>query len=62
MESGTGDGSCYICDETQGKRGANEISSCLFDWLVSLDIRNKYEIIGLFCDNCAGQHKNWILF
>ena len=47
---------------TQGKDGANEISSRLFDWLISMDNTNEYEIINLFLDNCAGQHKNKILF
>ena len=54
------EGHCYFWHEGQAKRGANEISSHLYHFLVSLDVRNITEV-ALFADGCAGQNKNSIL-
>ena len=54
------EGHCYFWHEGQAKRGANEISSHVYHFLVSLDARNITEV-ALFADGCAGQNKNSIL-
>ncbi|XP_055904460.1 uncharacterized protein LOC129940227, partial [Eupeodes corollae] len=51
---------CYFWDETQGKRGSNELGSCLFNFLQSIDARSagqKVDVI-FYSDNCGGQNKN----
>lgn len=51
---------CYVWDERQGKRGSNEIGSCIFDYLKSINERSagrKVDVI-FYSDNCGGQNKN----
>ncbi|KAF2896723.1 hypothetical protein ILUMI_09452 [Ignelater luminosus] len=51
---------CYVWDETQGQRGANEIGSCLFKYIEQKSKTNldgAIEIL-LYSDNCVGQQKN----
>ena len=51
---------CYFWDETQGKRGSNELGSCIFNYLKSIDARSsekKVDVI-FYSDNCGGQNKN----
>lgn len=48
---------CYLWHEGLIKRGASEISSCIFRYLEELDKRQVEEIF-LFCDGCSGQNKN----
>jgi len=54
---GTGDGSCYVWPEVVAQRGANEIASCLMDYIESRAAQgtNMFE---LFSDNCGGQNRN----
>ena len=52
-------GHCFIWPETQGKRGANEIASCLWMFLKSLPATVKH--VGFCSDSCAGQNKNSIV-
>lgn len=49
--------SCYLWDETQGNRGANEISTCIFMYIM-----NHPTITGvrMMSDGCGGQQKNSI--
>lgn len=49
-------GFCYLWPETAGKRGANEIGSCLLDYLKSLDPTVKR--VTFFSDSCSGQNRN----
>lgn len=49
---------CYLWDETQGKRGANEISTCIYDYIISS--YNNAECIRMMSDGCGGQQKNSI--
>jgi len=49
-------GFCYLWPETVGKRGANEIGTCLFQYLQSLDPKVKHVIF--FSDSCSGQNRN----
>lgn len=52
---------CYVWDETNGNRGANEIGSCLLRYIEHTS-KNRSECDNLelvfFSDNCAGQQKN----
>ena len=52
------EGHCYYWNESIAKKGANEIASCLYSFLMKHD---KYDRVFLFCDGCAGQNKNSIL-
>ena len=50
------DGHCFCWPEIEGKRGSNEIASCIFRWLEKLP-RNIHEV-SLFSDTCSGQNRN----
>ena len=53
----TGKAVMYLWNETQGRRGSAEISSCLRHYLThTLNVNVK--ILKLFSDNCPGQNKN----
>lgn len=59
----TGDTYCFTWHEGHAKRGANEIGSCLWNYLVDLDRKTKKKIDVIFySDNCAGQNKNRFIF
>ena len=53
----TGEAYCYVWDQTQGQRGANEIASCLYAYL-NVHCKEELSTISLFADNCPGQNKN----
>ncbi|CAH1969846.1 unnamed protein product [Acanthoscelides obtectus] len=57
-ESVTANAFCYFWGEKDGRRGANEICSHLFDYLLHLDQKEEKTSVHLFCDNCPGQNKN----
>ena len=50
----TKEGTCFIWDETEGKRGSNEIGTSLFNYMKS----TLAEEIVLFSDTCGGQNRN----
>ncbi|XP_053372947.1 uncharacterized protein LOC128546452 [Mercenaria mercenaria] len=50
---------CYLWSETDGKRGSNEISTCLNLYLSRLE--SPVEHVILYSDACAGQNKNQIV-
>ncbi|KAE9543698.1 hypothetical protein AGLY_002094 [Aphis glycines] len=52
-------GSCYIWYESIAKRGANEISSCLYHYLNNLP--KEVSHIVMYSDCCLGQNKNGII-
>lgn len=54
---------CYFWDETEGKRGATEIGSCMLDYIkYQVDQYPNKEIDLIFySDNCSGQQKNRFL-
>jgi len=55
-----GDGACYVWNETIAKRGANEIGSCLLNFLQNYfngTTESPSNVI-FYSDNCAGQNKN----
>jgi len=49
-------GFCYLWLETAGKRGANEIGTCILKYLRSLD--EKVKKVTFFSDSCSGQNRN----
>lgn len=49
---------CYVWDETQGKRGANEIATCIFEYISNQ--KDDVESIRMMSDGCGGQQKNSI--
>lgn len=52
---GSLEGHCYIWHEGEGNRGANEIGTCLYNFL-KLCAQNIPVV--LYSDNCCGQNKN----
>lgn len=61
FDMGRKQGTCYIWDETISKRGANEVSSCLLDF-VKENANNGVEEFRFWSDNCAGQNRNRIVY
>lgn len=55
------EGFCYVWDESVARRGANEVSSCLYDFIEEFVKRGTREF-RFWSDNCAGQNKNRIMF
>lgn len=51
------EGTCFLWDETQGRRGAIEIATCLFSYI--MDQPNKKSVY-MMSDSCGGQNKNSI--
>ncbi|KAJ8880632.1 hypothetical protein PR048_017102 [Dryococelus australis] len=45
---------CY-CD---GNRGANEIASLLYMYIIKVDAEKTTTNLSLYCDSCPGQNKN----
>ena len=58
---GKGEGHCYMWDEQHGKRGANEVGSCLLDFVKKNVENRKIEEFRFCSDNCAGQNRNRII-
>ena len=47
---------CYTWQETEGKRGAIEIGTCIYEYLKSLP--NTIKEVSLWSDTCSGQNRN----
>ncbi|GFO42350.1 DNA repair protein rhp54 [Plakobranchus ocellatus] len=54
------EGRCFLWHEGIARRGANEISTCIYKFLQEKDSDGTEEVI-LFCDGCVGQNKNSVL-
>lgn len=52
----SGEASCFLWHESIALRGANEIASCLFKYLMNLP--PEITDITLYSDTCSGQNKN----
>jgi len=52
---GENEANCFVWNEDQGKRGANEISTCIYKYLIQ-NCLQKDTIF--YSDNCSGQQKN----
>ena len=48
---------CYVWAEDEGKRGSNEIASCLYDFNTKC-ARNGITDVVYYSDSCGGQNKN----
>lgn len=46
---------CYLWDETQSKRGANDIAFCVYDFIMS---HSEIKSVRMMSDGCGGQQKN----
>lgn len=55
------DATCYMWHEGTAKRGANEVSSCLYDF-IKHNVQNGVNEFRFWSDNCAGQNRNRIVF
>ena len=60
-ESCTRRGFCYVWGEADAKRGAFEISTCLYKWLTSVDNLQLAKKVILYCDCCSGQNRNRVV-
>lgn len=49
---------CFMWHEGEGRRGANEIASCLYNHLNSFISNTSTDSIIFYSDSCAGQNKN----
>lgn len=52
----TGEGYCYLWDETQGKKGSSEIGTCLLNYLESLP--ETVHHVTSYSDTASGQNRN----
>lgn len=52
---------CFVWSELESKRGASEISSCVFRTLQIYDSKTHIKSVALFADGCSGQNKNSII-
>lgn len=57
----THQGYCYVWNETEGKKGANEISSALLKF-IEQKVNEGFSDFRFFSDSCGGQNKNQHLF
>lgn len=55
---GSGVAVFYTYDQTQGKKGANDVIS-MIDHFISTYLDPAVEELNIFCDSCAGQNKNY---
>ena len=60
-ESCTRRGFCYVWGEADAKRGAFEISTCLYKWITSVDNLKLAKNVILCCDCCSGQNRNRVV-
>ena len=58
---GNNKGHCYTWNESIAKRGPNEISSCLLDF-IKKQLKNGVKKIIFYSDNCGGQNRNRFVF
>ncbi|GFO42190.1 voltage-dependent calcium channel unc-36 [Plakobranchus ocellatus] len=56
---GDGEVHLYCCDESVGKKGANEVASMLLHYFETLPPEVTH--LRLFCDSCGGQNKNYTI-
>lgn len=56
-ESSTQDGYCFTWGESDGKKGSDEIATCLYQYLKIADEKGVRNLL-FYCDSCGGQNKN----
>lgn len=58
-ELGNGNGTCYLWDETRGKRGSCEVGTCVYMYVTSDASKTSViEEVTLYSDTCGGQNRN----
>ncbi|CAH2106145.1 unnamed protein product [Euphydryas editha] len=57
-ESVTRNGFCFLWNEVEGKRGANEVCTILAKYIQMVDERESIKHLLLYCDSCPGQNRN----
>ncbi|XP_022824803.1 uncharacterized protein LOC111355254 [Spodoptera litura] len=61
FDLGLKEGTCYMWTECTGKRGANEVSSCLMHF-VNIKVAGGAKKFLFWSDNCAGQNRNRVVY
>ena len=51
-------GRCYMCHKGIAKRGANQIATCVWRYIIDKVENEHCREFVLFSDNCGGQNKN----
>jgi len=59
-DAGTKAGFCYMWHEGVGKRGVNNVASCVWHYINHMNEQSKNEF-HFFTDNCCGQNKNKLI-
>lgn len=57
MDASKNDGFCFVWDETNGKKGSNEIGSCLLKYIF-FNLPDSVTHLTAFSDTCGGQNRN----
>ncbi|KAJ0169363.1 hypothetical protein K1T71_015247 [Dendrolimus kikuchii] len=60
-ELATKEATCFMWHEAIAKRGANEVSSCIYQFIKQKALQG-VKSFRLWSDNCAGQNRNRIVF
>lgn len=58
---GNKQGYCYMWDESEGKRGSNDIGTCLLKFIESMKEKG-YKEFSFYSDNCGGQNRNRFIY
>ncbi|KAK3922741.1 Death-associated inhibitor of apoptosis 2 [Frankliniella fusca] len=51
---------CYMWDQVEGRRGSNELASCLLQHILT-EIPDGVEVLKMFSDCCSGQNRNHVM-
>lgn len=54
-------GYCYVWNESEAKRGSNEIGTCLLKFIKHMTKKGVNEF-RFYSDNCGGQNRNRFIF
>ena len=57
----TGTGHMFVWPENLAKRGSNEVTKCLYQYIDNYRNKKVKELV-IFSDNCAGHNKSLIWF
>lgn len=58
---GKKEGYCFMWDESNGKRGSNEISTFILKFM-KIKKENGIKEFSFYYDNCAGQNRNRFIY
>ena len=61
FDAGKKEASCYMWPENIAKRGANEVASCLFDF-IEIKVADGALEFRFWSDNCTGQNRNRVIY